>query len=89
MFLGRVIGDLQATVRVEGLDGVKFLWVRRETSDGTPQGPALVACDGTMQAGPGELVYLVDGREAGQALPVEFVPADATIVGIVDAVEGR
>lgn len=87
MFLGRVIGALEATVVVDGMEGVPLLWVQPERSDGAPAGKAIVACDATPQAGPGDLVFLVDGREAGLPLPVEFVPADATIVGIVDAVD--
>jgi len=38
----------------------------------------------TVQAGPGDLVYLVGSREAALALEPWFVPVDAAIVGIVD-----
>lgn len=86
MYLGRVIGSLQSTVIYEGLEGVKLLWVQPELADGRPSGSPLVACDATPQAGPGDRVFLVDGREAGLPLPVDFVPVDATIVGIVDEV---
>jgi len=37
-----------------------------------------------VQAGPGDLVYLVGNREAALALPKTFVPVDAAVVGIVD-----
>jgi ethanolamine utilization protein EutN len=87
MFLGRVIGTLEATFVYEGLQGVKLLWVQPELSNGKPSGDAIVACDATPQAGQGDRVYLVDGREAGLPLPVDFVPVDATIVGIVDEVD--
>lgn len=87
MFLGSVIGTLESSTVYEGLEGVKFLWVRTELSDGTPKGTPVVACDATMQAGPGSRVYMVDGREAALPLPVDFVPVDATIVGIVDEVD--
>jgi ethanolamine utilization protein EutN len=87
VFLGRVIGAMEATFVYEGLEGVKLLWVQPELSDGTAAGDAIVACDATPQAGPGDRVYLVDGREAGLPLPVDFVPVDATIVGIVDAID--
>lgn len=88
MYLGTVIGSLQSTVVYEGLEGVKLLWVQPHTTDGTPSGDAVVACDATPQAGIGDTVYLVDGREAGLPLPVDEVPVDATIVGIVDEVSG-
>lgn len=86
MTLARVIGTLEASHRVDGFDGVKFLWLQPERSTGDPVGRPIVACDAS-QAGPGDLVYFVDGREAGLALPDHFVPADATIVGIVDRVD--
>ena len=44
-----------------------------------------VAVD-TVQAGGGDLVYLVGSREAALALDPWFVPVDAAIVGIVDEV---
>lgn len=87
MFLGRVIGTVEATFVYEGLEGVKMLWVQPELADGSNAGAAIVACDATPQAGPGDRVYMVDGREAGLPLPVDFVPVDATIVGIVDEVD--
>lgn len=87
MYLGRVIGTVQATFVYEGLEGVKLLWVQPESSDGAASGDALVACDSTPQAGIGDRVFLVDGREATLPLPEEFVPSDATIVGIVDEVD--
>lgn len=87
MFLGTVIGTVECTVVYEGLEGVKLLWVEPQTGDGSPSGAPIVACDATPQAGIGDRVYLVDGREAGMPLPEEFVPVDATIVGIVDAVD--
>lgn len=87
MFLGRVIGTVQATIVYEGLESVKLLWVKPELADRTAAGEAIVACDATPQAGPGDRVYMVDGREAGLPLPEDFVPVDATIVGIVDEVD--
>lgn len=89
MILGRVIGNLQATTlcrSCDGLAGIKFLWVQPETAGGETAGAAFVACDATPQAGIGDRVYCVDGREATMALPDEFVPVDITIVGIVDEV---
>lgn len=87
MQLARVTGTLVATVKSDGLEGVKFLIVqpldRRKQPDGTP----VVAADAVHMAGPGELVYVVAAREASQALPDTFVPVDHAIVGIVDAVE--
>lgn len=87
MQLGRVIGTVVASVKAEGLEGVRFLIVQPLDRRREPQGRAVVAADGVEMAGPGELVYFVGAREAAQALRETFVPVDHAIVGIVDAVE--
>ena len=87
MQLGRVIGTVVATVRYEGLEGVKLLVVQPLDKRLQPEGDAVVAADGVHMAGPGELVYFVASREAALACPETFVPVDHAIVGIVDAVE--
>lgn len=86
MHLGRVEGTVTATIKSEGLTGIKLLIVQPLTRVLQPDGEALVCADATAQAGPGELVYFIGGREAAVALPVEFVPVDHTIVGIVDQI---
>ncbi|HEX9717521.1 MAG TPA: EutN/CcmL family microcompartment protein [Actinomycetota bacterium] len=87
MQLGRVIGTVVATVKADGLEGVKFLIVQPLDRHQRPRGTPVVAADGVYMAGPGELIYFVGGREAAQALRETFVPVDHAIVGIVDAVE--
>ncbi len=86
MQLGRVMGTVVATVKYEGLEGVKLLIVQPLDRDQQPTGRPVVAADAVHMAGPGELVYFVGAREASQALPNTFVPVDHAIVGIVDAV---
>ena len=87
MQLARVTGTLVASVKADGLEGVKFLIVQPLDRRQQPQGDSVVAADGVHMAGPGELVYVVGAREAAQALPNTFVPVDHAVVGIVDAVE--
>lgn len=86
MYLGIVVGTVVATQRVPGLDGIRMMLVQPVEPDWTPKGTVQVACD-TVQAGPGDRVFLVGSREASLALPETFVPVDAAIVGIVDAVD--
>ncbi len=83
MYLGEVLGSVVATVKYEGLEGKKLLLVQPLDEDKRPNGPKQVAVD-TVQAGPGDLVYLVGSREAALALEPTFVPVDAAVVGIVD-----
>jgi ethanolamine utilization protein EutN len=85
--LARVTGTVVASVKAEGLDGVKLLIVQPLDRHRRPEGNPVVAADGVHMSGPGELVYIVGAREASQALPHTFVPVDHAIVGIVDAVE--
>jgi ethanolamine utilization protein EutN len=86
MHLGRVRGTVVATVQYEGLEGIKFLLVEPLNRKLEGGADPVVCADATRQAGPGELVYFIGGREAAVALPVEFVPVDHAIVGIVDEV---
>ena len=87
MQLARVTGTVVASVKADGLEGVRFLFVQPLDRRRQPQGSPVVAADAVHMAGPGELVYVVGAREAAQALPKTFVPVDHAIVGIVDAVE--
>ena len=86
MFLGRVMGSVVSTIKYQGLEGVKLLLVQPLNHRLEPKDDPLVAVD-AMQAGPGELVFLEDGREASMTLPITFVPVDAAVVGIVDMVD--
>jgi len=82
MYLGKVIGRVVATVKNDVLVGKKLLLVRR-----LPNGPAVVAVD-AVGAGAGETVYVCRGREASFAFKPEEVPTEATVVAIVDQIEG-
>ena len=86
MQLGRVIGTVVATVKADGLEGVRMLVVQPLDKRREPVGSPLIAADAVHMAGPGELVYVVAAREAAVAMPDPFVPVDHAIVGIVDAV---
>jgi ethanolamine utilization protein EutN len=87
MQLARVLGTLVATQKVEGLEGVKFLVVQPLDKQQRPVGEPAIAADGTAQAGPGELVFVIASREGALALPEWFVPVDLAITGIVDEVD--
>ncbi|MGH2593072.1 MAG: EutN/CcmL family microcompartment protein, partial [Anaerolineae bacterium] len=86
MQLAKVIGTVVATRKYTGLEAVKFLIVQPLDKQQRPEGDPVVAADGTAQAGPGHLVFIIGSREAALALPVKFVPVDHAIVGIVDEV---
>ena len=86
MHLGRVVGTVVATVKADGLEGVRFLIVQPLDKHQHDAGSPVVAADAVAMAGPGELVYYVASREAAEAMPERFVPVDHAIVGLVDQV---
>ena len=85
MYLGKVVGNVVAQVKAEGLAGTRMLLVQPLDDQQEAAGPLEVAID-TVRAGPGDLVFLVGSREAALALDESFVPVDAAVVGIVDSV---
>jgi len=86
MKLGRVIGNVVCTQKVDSFEGVKLLLVQPLDEKLEKQGDPLVACD-TVQAGLGDTVFYEGGREAALGLENWFNPSDATIMGIVDEVD--
>jgi ethanolamine utilization protein EutN len=88
MKLGRVIGRVVCTKKLDCLEGLALLLVQPVDQDGTSAGAPLVAFD-TARAGEGDLVCYESGKEAAQANPNGwFNPADAAILGVVDRVTG-
>ena len=86
MHLARVMGTVVATVKADGLEGVRFLIIQPLDKHQHDTGAPVIAADAVAMAGPGELVYYVASREAAEALPERFVPVDHAIVGLVDEV---
>ncbi|MBX3161020.1 MAG: EutN/CcmL family microcompartment protein [Deltaproteobacteria bacterium] len=86
MYLGIVKGTVVAERKAAGLEGKKLLLVQPVDERGASTGDLQAAVD-TVQAGVGDLVYLVGSREAALACDPWFVPVDAAIVGIVDGLD--
>ncbi len=88
MKLGRVIGRVVCTQKMECFEGLKLLLVQPVDEYRKDAGAALVAFD-VVRAGEGDLVFYESGKEAAQANPNGwFNPGDAAIIGIVDSVNG-
>jgi microcompartment protein CcmK/EutM len=86
MKLGRVIGRVVGTQKMECLEGLKLLLVQPVNEEGEQVGSAIVAFD-VVRAGEGDLIFYESGKEAAQANPNGwFNPADAAIIGVVDQV---
>lgn len=88
MELARVLGNVVATVKDPSLTGFKLLIIQPVDHADTPTAEPLVALD-PLQAGPGDLVSWIGGREAALTIPHELCPVDAAVVQIVDQVDAR
>ena len=87
MQLARVVGDVVATIKHPHLANQKLLLVQPVTPDQEPTGRVTIAVD-CAQAGPGDLVLVVDeGNSAAQVLRRDRGAVRTVIVGVVDAVE--
>jgi len=85
MKLGKVIGNVVCTQKVESFQGIKLLLVQPLNEKLEEIGDPVVACD-TAQAGINDIVFHEGGREAALGLKNWFNPSDLTIIGIVDQV---
>ena len=86
MKLGKVIGNVVASVKDPGLEGLRLLVIQGLNDNMQPIGHPYVAADGILTAGPGDLVYIVSSKEAAFAISKDdLVPIDACIVGFIDS----
>lgn len=81
MVIGRVVGNVWATRKVDDLSGLKFMIVELSPEK------RIVACDG-IGAGIGDKVIVTKGSSARKVLNLENSPIDAAIIGIIDEEEG-
>ena len=86
MFLGKVVGTLVATQKEASLEGLKFLVVRRLTTENQEESGYVVAAD-AVGAGVGEVVMVATGSSARQTRVTDKRPCDAVVMAIVDTWE--
>jgi microcompartment protein CcmK/EutM len=82
--LGKVIGNVVASVKDPGLEGLRLLIVQGLDDNFKSIGDPYVAADGIQTAGPGDIVYVVSKKEAAIAISRDLVPIDECIVGFVE-----
>ncbi len=83
MFLGRVVGTVVSTVKDAALKGQRLLIVQPLRPDLKETGKRIVMLD-AAGVGAGELIYWCRGKESSFPFLPDEVPADNTIVGVVD-----
>ena len=87
MILGRVVGEVVASQKHASHAGRKLLLVQPTHPDGADRGEAVIALD-AVDAGIGDRVLVVqEGFAAMTAAGRPNSPIDATIVGVVDAID--
>ncbi|HTQ47677.1 MAG TPA: EutN/CcmL family microcompartment protein [Polyangiaceae bacterium] len=86
MNFARVVGTVVATEKVPAWRGSRILLLQPCDSAGKASAAKTLAAIDLVSAAPGQLVFYVRGREAAVALANPENPADAAIVGLVDAV---
>lgn len=84
MILAKVISNVWATRKAEKLNGLKFLLVEELTGDESRTGKRIIAVD-IIGAGIGDRVIISIGSSAREMFNDERIPADAVVVGIIDA----
>ncbi len=86
MKLGKVIGNVVASVKDPGLEGLRLLIIQGLNDNMQPIGHPYVAADGILTAGPGDLVYIVSSKEAAFTVSKDdLIPIDACIAGFIDS----
>ncbi|HLB63297.1 MAG TPA: EutN/CcmL family microcompartment protein [Anaerolineales bacterium] len=86
MYIGKVIGTVVSTIKIDHLDGRKLLLVDQLDLRGNETGSYDIAVD-VVQAGPGDTVLVIDeGNGARQILGIDPGAIRAVIVGVVDEV---
>ena len=86
MYLGKVIGNVVSTSKLESLIGSKLLLVRRIDEKLNEYPTVEIAVD-SVGAGSGEIVIVSKGSSARSIFENKKLPVDALIIGIVDSVE--
>ena len=83
MKLGKIIGRVVCSQKIEEFDGAKFLLVQPLDENLNNAGEPIVATD-KIQAGLNEIVYYETSKEAGRIYETVMNPSDASVMGIVD-----
>ena len=86
MYIGKVIGTVVSTIKIDHLESRKLLIVDQLDLEGNETGYYDIAVD-VVQAGPGDTVMVIDeGNGARQILGLDPGAIRAVIVGIIDEI---
>ena len=93
MVIGKVIGEIVSSVKVDRLAGQKFLLVEIQRLTDKPENKRVLSSTGTtlvvndpVGAGRDEIVLVVQGSSARMTDITATIPTDGLIIGIIDSV---
>ena len=86
MKIGKVIGVVWASQKVEELEGCRLYVVQPCNSEGNEEGRPLVVADPQRIGSFEDLVVYVTSTDATQAFDSGFAPVNASIVQLVDTI---
>ncbi len=88
MILGKVIGNVVSTIKAPGYESKKILIVQPVDAKRNPSGKSFLAID-TVQAGPGDIVFIIDEGNSARTLieEPEAFTVKTVIAGIVDEID--
>ncbi len=87
MLLGKVVGTVVSSRKIESIEGLKLLAVKQIDINGQEKKGSYVVAVDAVQAGLGEIVLYATGSAARQSEYTHNRPADAIIMGIVDILD--
>ncbi len=85
MVIGRVVGNLLATIKKPELEKFKLFVIEPENPRTHSKRPEYFAAIDLVGAGIGDQVIVLTGSQVQNAVS-EKVPADAAIVGIIESI---
>ncbi len=86
MIIGRVIGEIHATIKHEFYEGKRLLVIEKTAPSGASTGDYLIAAD-SVGAGADETVLVLDeGNGARQVFFDKTAPVRSVVVGIIDEI---
>lgn len=86
MRIGKVIGNVWATRKEDGLQGIRLLVIQPVDTKGNSIRTEFVAAD-RLGAGVGDLVLVTSGGSSRYIDKDNPIPIDAVIIGIIDSTE--
>ena len=86
MLLAKIVGNVVATQKDEGMNGFKLLIAQNLDLQMKLTSSYVVACD-AVGAGLGEVVVVVQGSSARLTEQTRNKPVDAAVIAIVDTVK--